>query len=83
LLTAAIIVSRKLVSMGRKSCLFVYYVELIGTKLWMAKEATTLNGGLESRTMEGKIRRRIRKQCKQFFLLSSSISRDGRLACCD
>jgi hypothetical protein len=59
LLAAAIIVSRKLVSMGRKSCLFVYYVELIGTKLWMAKEATALNGGLESKTMEGMIRKRI------------------------
>jgi hypothetical protein len=33
--------------MGRKSCLFVnYYVELINTKLWMAEEAVTLNGGL-------------------------------------
>jgi len=32
--------------MGRKSCLFVYYVEIINTKLWMAKEVATLNGGL-------------------------------------
>ncbi len=32
--------------MGKKSCSFVYYVELIDTKLWMVKEAVTLNGGL-------------------------------------
>jgi hypothetical protein len=61
LLVATIIISRKLVSMGTKSCLFVYYVELINTELWMAKEATTLNGGLDSRAVEDKIRGRIWK----------------------
>ncbi len=45
--------------MGRKSCLFVYYVELINIKLWMVEEVTTLNGGLESRTVEGMVRRGI------------------------
>ncbi len=49
--------------MGRKLCLFVYYVEQIN-KLWMAKESATLNGGMESRMVEGRIRRRIRKQCE-------------------
>jgi hypothetical protein len=44
----------------------------------MAEEAMALNGGLENRTMEGKIRRRIRKQCKKAFLLSSSILGYGR-----
>jgi hypothetical protein len=44
----------------------------------MAKEVSTLNGSLESRTMEGMIRRKIRKQCRQVTLLSSSISKDGR-----
>jgi hypothetical protein len=83
LLAPAITISIKLVSMGRRSCLFVYYVEMIGTKLWMAKEAIALNGVLESRTVKGKIRRKIRKQCKQVFLFSSSISGDGRLTCCD
>jgi hypothetical protein len=52
IITIIIIVSRKLVNMGRKSCLFVYYVELIGTKLWMDEEAVTLNVGLESRMVE-------------------------------
>ncbi len=51
-------------SMGRKSCLFVYYVKLIDTKLWMAKEVVALNGGLENKTVEGKIRRGIYKQCR-------------------
>jgi hypothetical protein len=62
-ITTTIIISKKLVNMGRKSCLFVYYVELIGTKPWMVKEAATLNGGLESRIVEGRIRKRIWKQC--------------------
>jgi len=61
--------------MGGKSCLFVYYVELIDTKLWMAEKAATLNGGMENRTVEGRIRRRIWKQCRQGFLLSSSVFR--------
>jgi hypothetical protein len=30
----------------------------------MVEEATTLNGGLESKMMEGKIRRKIQKQCR-------------------
>ncbi len=64
--------------MGRKSCLFVYYVKLIGTELWMVEEAVALNGVLENRTVEGKIRKRIWKQCKKIFFLSSSISGYGR-----
>ncbi len=45
--------------MGRKSCLFVYYVELISTKLWMVEEGAALNGSLKSRMVESKIRRGI------------------------
>jgi hypothetical protein len=66
-IVATITVSRKLVKMGMKFCLFVYYVKLIGTELWMAKEGATLNGGLEIWMMEGKIRRGIQKQCNRFF----------------
>jgi hypothetical protein len=55
--------------MGRKFCLFVYYVELIDTKLWMAEEATTLNGGLENRMVEGRIKRRIHKQCNESYFI--------------
>ncbi len=51
-------------SMGRKLCLFVYYVELIDNKLWMDEEATALNGGMESTMVENMIRRKIREQCK-------------------
>jgi hypothetical protein len=43
----------------RKLCLFVYYVELIDDKQWMAEEVAALNGAMESRTVEGNIRRRI------------------------
>ncbi len=38
--------------MGRKSYLFVYYVKLINIELWMVEKGMTLNGGLESRTVE-------------------------------
>ncbi len=50
--------------MGRKSCLFMYYVELIDTKLWMDEEAMTLNGSIESKLVEGRIKRGIQKQCR-------------------
>jgi len=53
-IAATIIASRKLVKMGRKFCLLVYYVELIGTKLWMVKESVAWNGGLEIWTVQGK-----------------------------
>ncbi len=79
LLATKITISRKLVSMGKKFCLFMCYEEQISTELWMAKEAVALNGGLHNRTMEGKIRRRIWEQCKQVFLLFSLVSSDGRL----
>ncbi len=45
----------------------------------MVEEASTLNGGLHSRIVEGRIKRRIREQCRQVFLLSSLVSNDGRL----
>jgi hypothetical protein len=78
LLAITIIVSRKLVSMGRKFCLFVYYVKLIGIELWMTEEVTTLNGGLENKILENMIRRRIWKLWRQVFLFSSLVSGDGR-----
>jgi len=53
-IATTIIVSRKLVRMGRKFCLFVYYVELIDIKLWMVKEGVALNGGMEIWTGEDK-----------------------------
>jgi hypothetical protein len=56
---ATMTVSRRLASMGRKLCLFVYYVELIDNKQWMAEEAMALNGAMESRMVESNIRRRI------------------------
>jgi hypothetical protein len=52
-IATTIIFQEKLVRMGWKSCLFVYYEQLNGTELWMVKEGVTLNGGLESRTVEG------------------------------
>ncbi len=56
---ATIIISRKFVNMGRKNYLFVCYEGQIDTELWMAEGAMTFNGGSHSRTMEGKVRRRI------------------------
>jgi hypothetical protein len=79
--TTTIIVSRKFVSMGRKSCLFVCYDKQIGTEPWIVEGVATLNGGLHNRTMEGKIIRRIWEQCRQvlFFFFFSSVSGDNRL----
>jgi hypothetical protein len=58
-LIATITVSRKFVSMGRKFYLFVCYGKQICIELWMVEGATTLNGGLCSKTVEGKIRSKI------------------------
>jgi hypothetical protein len=52
---------------GSFVCLFVCYGEQIYTELLMVEGATTLNGGLHNRTMEGKIRSRIGEQCRQAF----------------
>jgi hypothetical protein len=49
------IVSRRLVNLGRKFCLFVYYVEQINNKQWMVKKTTALNGSMWSRMVEGMI----------------------------
>jgi len=54
LLAVAMTISRKLVSLGKKLCLFVYYVEQINNKQWMAKKIVALNGGMWSRMVEGK-----------------------------
>jgi hypothetical protein len=64
--------SRRFVRLGRKFCLFVYYVEQINNKEWMVKEPATFNGSVESRTMHDNIRRRNKKQCRRFvwFILS-------------
>jgi hypothetical protein len=53
------IVSRRLMSSGRKLCLFVYYVEQINNKQWMAKKTMALNGSMWSKTMKGRIKKRI------------------------
>jgi hypothetical protein len=67
LLMVAMIISRRLVSLGRKLCLFVYYVKHVDNKQWVAKEATTFNGGVESRMVHDNIRRGIQRQCKQVY----------------
>jgi hypothetical protein len=46
-IVTTIIASKKLVRMSRKICLFVYYVKLISTKLWMAEEGVALKEALE------------------------------------
>jgi hypothetical protein len=78
LLAIAINVSKKLVSMGRKFYYFVYYVELINIKLWMAEEVVALNGGLESKTVEGMIRKGLGSNACDFFFFHHQFSEDGR-----
>jgi hypothetical protein len=53
-LAIAMTISRKLVSLGKKLCLFVYHVEHINNKQWMVKKIAALNGGMWSRMVEGK-----------------------------
>jgi hypothetical protein len=50
----AMTISTRLVSLGKKLCLFVYHVEQINNKQWMAKKIAALNGGMWSRMVEGK-----------------------------
>ncbi len=56
--------------MGRRTCLFVYYIKLIDTKLWM-EEGVTLKEGLQLWMVQGRIRRGIRKNEGMFFFLHS------------
>jgi hypothetical protein len=44
-IATTITTSKKLVRMGRKICLFVYYVKLINTKLWMIEEGVAWSFG--------------------------------------
>ncbi len=41
-----------------KLCLFMYYVEQIDNKQWMVEEVAALNGIMDSRTVEGNIRKK-------------------------
>jgi hypothetical protein len=54
--TVVMIISRRLLSLGRKLCLFVYYRERINKKQWMVKKIVALNAGMWSRMVEGKDR---------------------------
>jgi hypothetical protein len=45
----------------------------------MVDEATTLNGGLHSRIVEGKIRNKFESNAAMSFFFFSSISSDGSL----
>jgi hypothetical protein len=42
LLMVAMIVSRRLVSLERKLCLFVYYVKQVDNKQWVAKDVANI-----------------------------------------
>jgi hypothetical protein len=53
------IISRRLISMGRKLCLFVYYVEHINNKQWMVKKVAAFNGGVVNRMVQDMIKRKI------------------------
>jgi len=46
------IVSRRLVSSGRKLCLFVYYVEQINNKQWMCRNPNLAKCGGEAQHLE-------------------------------
>ncbi len=64
-------------NLGRKLCLFVYYVEQIN-KQWMVEEATTFNGGVKSRMVHHSIRRRIQEQCGKFVCFLDLVAKEYR-----
>ncbi len=79
LLVVVMTVSRIFVKLGKKLCLFVYYVEQIYSKDGMAKEVATFNGSVESKMVHDNIRRRNREQCGRsvwFFLIMFQKSRN-------
>jgi hypothetical protein len=55
-------ISKIFVNLGRKFCLFVYYVEQINNKQWTAEKTVALNGSMWSRMVEGKMKKKIQKQ---------------------
>jgi hypothetical protein len=69
--------------MGRKICLFVYYVKFINTKLWMVEKGVALKEGLELGTVEGKIGSGIRKNESKFFFLHSQFQEIVGFSCLD
>jgi hypothetical protein len=69
--------------MGRKFFLFVYYVKLINTKLWMLKEGVALKKGLELWTMEGRTRSGIQKNEGRFFFLHNQSQEIVGFSCLD
>jgi len=73
------IASRRLVSLDRKLCLFVYYVEQIDNKQWVGKEVATFNGGVESRMVHDNIKRKIQGQCEaSLFVFLDPFSKEYR-----
>ncbi len=82
-IATTITTSRKLVRMGRKICLFVYYVKFINTKLWMVEKGVALKEGLELGTVEGKIGSGIRKNESKFFFFHSQFQEIVGFSCLD
>jgi hypothetical protein len=63
---AAMTPSRRLVKLGRKLTLFVYYVEHMNSRQWMAKEVATFNGSVQSKRVHDNIKRRNQGQFSMF-----------------
>ncbi len=52
--------------LGRKLTLFVYYVEHMNSRQWMAKEVATFNGSVQSKRVHDNIKRRNQGQFSMF-----------------
>ncbi len=48
-------------------------MEQIDNKQWMAKEVVSLNGGMENKMLEGRMKRGFKKMIRHVFLFSCSI----------
>ncbi len=68
-----IIVSKRLVSLGRKLCLFVNYVKHVDNKQWVAKDIANISMERRSKTLHDNIRKGVQGQKKGGLLVWLSL----------
>jgi hypothetical protein len=64
---------RRLVSLGRKLCLFVCYVKHVANKQWVAKGVASVEWRGEIKCCRMNIRRGVQRQRKRSMVLVASV----------
>jgi hypothetical protein len=67
LLMVAMIVLRKLVSLNRKFCLFVYYVKHVDNKKWVAKDAANIQWRRRVGRCMTSYKKEFKGKCRQVY----------------